>query len=458
MTSLIQKYNVPGPRYTSYPSVPFWDEATFSTAAWVRELRRAFSATNSSTGISLYIHLPYCESMCTFCGCTKRITRNHGVEVTYIDALLAEWNLYCDLLTQNGGGDRPRIAELHLGGGTPSFFAPAQLERLLRGLFERATPTESPDYGWEGHPNNTTFDHLQALYDFGFRRVSFGVQDYGPVVQRAIHRLQPFEHVQQVTDWARQIGYTSVSHDLVYGLPFQTLGSIENSISKTLTLQPDRIAFYSYAHTPWMKGNGQRGFQDDDLPTGDQKLGLYETGRDLLEEAGYTKIGMDHFALPQDPLHEALQTGTLHRNFMGYTATHTRVLLALGASSISDVWSAFAQNEKDVEKYVQRVMAGELPLSRGHILDEQDQFLRRQILNIMCQGRTQWPLSSWSKREWAILSDRLETFRRDGLLEYDTEGLRVSAEGWPFLRNICMAFDERLNHAQPQTRLFSQTV
>ncbi|GAB3543925.1 oxygen-independent coproporphyrinogen III oxidase [Spirosoma fluminis] len=458
MNSLIQKYNVPGPRYTSYPTVPFWDDSTFSQNAWISNLKRAFTATNTTDGISLYIHLPYCESLCTFCGCNKRITRNHDVEVPYILAVLAEWNTYCDLLPE-----RPRIAEFHLGGGTPSFFAPEQLHRLLAGIFHRADPvattaTSEPDFGWEGHPNNTTREHLQTLYEFGFRRVSFGVQDYDPVVQKAIHRIQPFEHVQQVTEWAREVGYTSISHDLVFGLPFQTPDSIEDTVIRTLLLRPDRIAFYSYAHVPWIKGNGQRGFQDQDLPSGEQKRVLYETGRELLEGAGYVEIGMDHFALPHDSLYKALDNGTLHRNFMGYTTTQTRVLLGLGASSISDVWSAFAQNEKNVDTYINQALAGELPVFRGHVLDDQDAFLRRQILNIMCQGETHWHLGCWSKSEWAALSERLEEFRLDGLLEYDAEGLRVYPEGRPFLRNICMAFDERLNYAQPKTQLFSQTV
>ncbi|AKD57442.1 oxygen-independent coproporphyrinogen III oxidase [Spirosoma radiotolerans] len=458
MHTLIQKYNVPGPRYTSYPTVPFWDETTFSEAAWTTNLNRAFKATNNTKGISLYVHLPYCESLCTFCGCTKRITKNHRVEEPYIDALLAEWDLYCNLLPS-----RPRLAELHFGGGTPSFFAPEQLRRLLTGLFRRADPTDMPDYGWEGHPNNTTAEHLDVLYTFGFRRISFGVQDYDPTVQKAIHRIQPAENVRYITEQARSIGYTSVSHDLVFGLPFQTPESIEDTIYKTLVLNPDRIAFYSYAHVPWIKGNGQRGFRDEDLPSGEQKRVLYETGRDLLEEAGYVEIGMDHFARPHDPLYQALQNGTVHRNFMGYTTTQTQVLIGLGASSIGDVWSAFAQNEKEVDAYTTRVMAGKLPLLRGHMLDEQDQFLRRQILNIMCQGKTSWHLGRWSKGEWARLAERLEAFRLDGLLDYDAEGLRVRAEGRPFLRNICMAFDERLNHAQlnarmAQPRLFSQTV
>lgn len=362
--------------------------------------------------------------------------------------------MYCDLLPT-----RPRIAELHLGGGTPSFFAPDQLRKLLTGLFYRATPVDAPDFGWEGHPNNTTAEHLQTLYDFGFRRVSFGVQDYNPVVQRAIHRWQPLANVQRVTEQARSIGYTSISHDLVFGLPFQTPGSIVDTSQKTQLLRPDRIAFYSYAHVPWIEGiNGQRGFREKDLPTGDEKRTLYETGRELLEAAGYAEIGMDHFALPHDGLCQAMQAGTLHRNFMGYTTTQTRVLLGLGVSSIGDVWTSFAQNEKEIDTYLKRVQAGQLPLMRGHLLDDQDQFLRRQILNIICQGQTRWHLGSWSKREWEKLNTRLESFWLDGLIDYDAEGLRVRPEGRPFLRNICMAFDERLNHAQPQTRLFSQTV
>lgn len=459
MHSLIQKYDVPGPRYTSYPTVPFWDTTDFNEDAWVRRLQSAFRATNRSEGISLYIHLPYCESLCTFCGCNKRITRNHAVEAPYIDALLAEWGTYCDRLAE-----RPRVAELHLGGGTPSFFAPDQLKRLLTGLFRRADPVEAPDYGWEGHPNNTTADHLQTLYDFGFRRVSFGVQDYDPVVQRAIHRLQPFANVERVTRQARAVGYTSVSHDLVFGLPFQMPASIAETIRQTRRLRPDRIALYAYAHVPWIEGvNGQRGFRDADLPTGAQKRRLYEIGRMLLTEAGYTEIGMDHFALPTDALYRAMRADTLHRNFMGYTPTPTRVLLGLGASSISDVGTAYAQNEKSVDAYVKRARAGELPLQRGHLLDEQDQFLRRQILNLMCQGRTQWPLGSFSKPEWQALSNRLNGLRNDGLLDYDAESLVVLPAGRPFLRNICMAFDERLNRAQPtggpaQPRLFSRTV
>ncbi|GAB3787007.1 oxygen-independent coproporphyrinogen III oxidase [Spirosoma horti] len=457
-TSLIAKYNVAGPRYTSYPTVPFWNTDAFTNNDWQQHLTTAFAESNYASGISLYIHLPYCESLCTFCGCNKRITRNHGVEKPYIDTLLAEYAMYCDWFSRSAGSERPRIAELHLGGGTPSFFSPEQLRRLLTGLFQWADPTDEPDFGWEGHPNNTTREHLQTLYNFGFRRVSFGVQDYDPAVQLAIHRHQPFANVKRVTDQARAIGYTSISHDLVFGLPFQRPESIQKTIAKTLTLRPDRISFYSYAHVPWIKGNGQRGFRDEDLPTGDAKRELYELGRDLLQAGGYTEIGMDHFALPHDPLYKAMESGRLHRNFMGYTTTQTDVLLGLGVSAISDVGTAFMQNEKDIDSYQQRVLLNKLPILRGHSLTEEDTRIRRLILDIMCRFKTRWAVADWTDAEWDALRQKLDEFHLDGLLDYDETSLRVRPAGHPFLRNICMAFDRHLIRSQRTERLFSQTV
>ena len=216
--SLIQKYNVPGPRYTSYPTVPYWEAGPFSLDLWKQSLKRSFDESNSSEGISLYIHLPFCESLCTFCGCHKRVTKKHEMEQPYIQAVLKEWDLYCQLLVT-----KPKIKEIHLGGGTPTFFSVQHLQQLIQGILAKAEVVAEHEFSFEGHPNNTTREHLQALYDLGFRRVSYGVQDYNETVQKAIHRMQPFEHVQRVTEWAREIGYTSISHDLVFGLPFQNL-------------------------------------------------------------------------------------------------------------------------------------------------------------------------------------------------------------------------------------------
>jgi oxygen-independent coproporphyrinogen-3 oxidase len=453
-TSLIDKYNVAGPRYTSYPPVPFWNTTAFNQRDWKLRLTTAFANSNHTDGISLYIHLPFCESLCTFCGCNKRITKNHAVEEPYIDALLEEWETYCIWLPE-----RPRIAELHLGGGTPSFFSPHELRRLLTGIFRWADVAETTDFGWEGHPNNTTHEHLQTLYDFGFRRVSFGVQDYDPIVQRAIHRHQPFANVEQVTRWAREIGYTSISHDLVFGLPFQQISSIQETIAETRLLQPDRIAFYSYAHVPWVKGTGQRGFADKDLPTAEQKRALYETGRALLEAGGYTEVGMDHFALPHDSLYKAREMGRLHRNFMGYTTTRTDVLIGLGVSAISDVGTAFMQNEKDLGTYQERVFSGQMPIMRGHLLTEEDALVRRLILDIMCRFRTNWSVSDWTDVEWDMLTPQLDAFVADGLIDYDETTLWVRPEGRPFVRNICMVFDRYLStQSTPSQRLFSSTV
>jgi len=289
--SLINKYNVAGPRYTSYPTVPYWDINTFSLKKWKSSIIQSFNETNSTEGISLYIHLPFCESLCTFCGCNKRITKRHEVESPYINAVLKEWYLYKELFNA-----KPKIKELHLGGGTPTFFSPENLRQLINGILRNSILAKNYEFSFEGHPNNTTEEHLQTLYSLGFKRVSFGVQDYNETVQRAIHRIQPFENVKRVTELARKIGYTSISHDIIFGLPFQTENHIKKTIEKTKILRPDRIAFYSYAHVPWIKGNGQRGFKDNDLPTGDSKRKQYEIGKRLLDQAGYTEIGMDHFA------------------------------------------------------------------------------------------------------------------------------------------------------------------
>lgn len=264
--NLIQKYNIAGPRYTSYPTVPFWNEEGIAYNDWISTMKRAFDESNATEGISLYIHLPFCEKLCTFCGCHKRITKQHGVEEPYIDTVLKEWELYCDVLQE-----KPRIKEIHLGGGTPTFFSPENLAKLINGILERAEKCEEYEFSFEGHPNNTTYEHLETLYNLGFTRCSFGVQDYDEKVQKTINRIQPYEKVEAATLNARKIGYNSISHDLVFGLPHQTKEGIIDTINKTKILKPDRIAFYSYAHVPWIKGVGQRGYDENDLPTAEEK-------------------------------------------------------------------------------------------------------------------------------------------------------------------------------------------
>ncbi|MCB0448080.1 MAG: oxygen-independent coproporphyrinogen III oxidase [Gelidibacter sp.] len=451
--SMIDKYNVAGPRYTSYPTVPYWNNNTFSLKEWKSSLIKSFDESNSSEGLSLYIHLPFCESLCTFCGCHKRITKRHDLETPYIDAVLKEWDLYCQLFDA-----KPNIKELHLGGGTPTFFAPNNLKQLINGILSKATLADGYEFSFEGHPNNTTKEHLQTLYDIGFRRVSFGVQDYNETVQKAIHRIQPFENVKRVTEEAREIGYTSVSHDIIFGLPFQTLQHIEETIKKTNTLKPDRIAFYSYAHVPWIKGNGQRGFNESNLPSGETKRNQYELGKHLLSEAGYHEIGMDHFALSTDSLYESMMSKSLHRNFMGYTASKTKAMIGLGVSAISDSWYGFAQNVKGIEEYYHLLNEHIIPVYRGHILNDEDLIIRQHILNLMCQFETSWSSKHLFIDELSDILISLKEMQSDGLVELYPNQIRVTEKGKPFVRNVCMAFDLLLQRNKPETQLFSMTV
>lgn len=449
--NLIQKYNIPGPRYTSYPTVPYWDLESFSVEAWKETLLKSFNESNQKEGISLYLHLPFCESLCTFCACHKHITKRHEVELDYIETLLKEWGLYLNLL-----GEKPIIQELHLGGGTPTFFSPENLEYLLTNLFKVAKIAPHPEFSIEGHPNNTTREHLQTLYNLGFRRISFGVQDYDPKVQKAINRVQPFENVKRVTEQAREIGYESISHDLVFGLPFHSVDKMRYTISKTQELNPDRIAFYSYAHVPWMKGVGQRGFDENDLPSPQVKRELYEVGKQIFENMGYEEIGMDHFSLKSDKLYQAAMQKKLHRNFMGYSSSNTQVMIGLGMSAISDSWYSFAQNAKSVKEYTQMVEAGEIPVVKGHILNEEDLTIRRHILNLMCNLETDFrelPIEPLSE-----IKERLTEMEKDGLLRYDGDKMYVTDKGRVFVRNICMSFDLRMLRNKPETRIFSMTI
>jgi oxygen-independent coproporphyrinogen-3 oxidase len=371
----------------------------------------------------------------------------------YIDALLKEWKLYRALFSE-----RPKIKELHLGGGTPTFFSPKNLKLLIDGIFRYADRAEGYEFSFEGHPNNTTREHLETLYDMGFRRVSYGIQDYNATVQKAIHRIQPFENVRNVSNWAREIGYPSVGHDIIFGLPHQTPAHVKETIEKTKELMPDRLAFYGYAHVPWLKGNGQRGYKDTDLPTGEEKRNQYETGRQLLAEAGYHEIGMDHFALSSDSLYRSRASGGLHRNFMGYTASKTQLMVGLGASSISDSWYGFAQNVKRIEEYQHLVAQDIIPIYRGHILTAEDQIIRKHILNLMCRFETLWREPDLRFNELDAVLERLKEMEADGFVTISSDGLRVTDSGRPFIRNIGMAFDMHLHRKAPETRLFSMTV
>lgn len=450
LEDLLEKYHVPAPRYTSYPTVPFWDEQTFSREGWLKSVRETFSsAATTEEGISLYIHLPFCENLCTYCGCNTRITKNHGVELPYLQAVLREYDLYLDTL-----GEAPLIREIHLGGGTPTFFSSENLCLLINGILEKSVLHEDAEFSFEAHPGNTTKAHLHDLYRLGFKRLSLGIQDFDPAVQLMINRVQTVEEVAHITELARQIGYTSVNYDLIYGLPVQQLAGLEETIKAVLELRPDRIAFYSYAHVPWVKP-GQRRYTEKHLPEPALKQQLYEMGREMLRSGGYTEIGMDHFTLKTDSLYHAAVNGKLHRNFMGYTHQSTKLMIGLGVSSISDSWAGFAQNVKKVEDYIALTGKGEIPVFKGHLLNEEDLLIRKHILQLMCQGKTKL---TEQERLHPVISaglERMENLSADGLVTVNGNELEVTPDGKRFLRNICMALDARLWASRQETRLFS---
>ncbi|RFZ85315.1 oxygen-independent coproporphyrinogen III oxidase [Mucilaginibacter terrenus] len=446
------KYNVAAPRYTSYPTMPYWDTDHFSVARWEDSVKSSFFQTNEKDGISLYVHLPFCESLCTYCGCNTRITKNHNVEEPYINAVLKEWNMYRSLMDT-----APVLRELHLGGGTPTFFSPANLQKLITGLLSWVNIHPDAEFSFEAHPGNTTAEHLQTLFDLGFRRLSLGIQDFDPAVQLIINRHQTLKQVRNVTYTARKIGYTSVNYDLIYGLPLQTTDSLVKTMHLVSELVPDRIAFYSYAHVPWIKP-GQRKFTEADLPDAPTKVKLYDIGRSLLKNYGYVEVGMDHFALPDDQLVAAEKTGDLHRNFMGYTHQHTQLLIGLGVSAISDSWYAFAQNEKKLEDYINTIELGALPIFKGHLLTGEDIVIRKHILEIMCTGKTTWNYHNEPFEGLLKGIERLEPLAEDGLIDLCSWGLQVTNPGKRYLRNICMALDSRLWNDKPATQLFSMAI
>jgi oxygen-independent coproporphyrinogen-3 oxidase len=446
---LIEKYNIPAPRYTSYPTVPLW-ENSLNTKNWEDLVKLAFKDFGDEEGISLYIHLPFCESLCTYCGCTKRITKNHSVEESYIEAVLLEWNKYLHLF-----GKRPKLAGIHLGGGTPTFFSPKALNTLISTIISNSEVVQDAEFSFEGHPNNTTESHLEALASLGFDRVSYGIQDFDPQVQQAIHRIQPVEKVREATENARKHGYSSVNFDLIYGLPHQTLDTMKATFDEVAKLAPDRIAFYSYAHLP-SAFPAQKSFESY-LPNQDQKRALYEFGKMVLQNLGYVDIGMDHFAKPNDPLNQAKLAGKVHRNFMGYTTLPAKMLIGLGASSISDIHLGYAQNEKNISTYQESMKNDQLAITKGHILTEVDLAVKNCILDLICRHKTVFPISLWEKLPDQNLWN-LKEMECDGLLKMSGNRINVTDQGIAIVRNICMQLDLRLIENHEESVRFSKVI
>ncbi len=448
-TELLAKYDIPAPRYTSYPTVPYWSDNP-TPDQWTAALQKVFQQ-NPQTAWSMYIHIPFCESLCTFCGCNTFITKNHANEASYTDVIHKEWQLYLQKIPQLATAP---IRQLHLGGGTPTFFSADSLRLLLRPLMEQLTMDNGRFEGSiEVGPRLTSREQLIALRELGFQRLSMGVQDFNPEVQRLINRIQPYEMTRDLTIAARELGFESVNYDLIFGLPAQTKESFTKTIDTTIALRPDRIALYSFAFVPWVK-KAHRLFTKEDLPHGAEKRALYELSREKLIAAGYVELGLDHFALPDDSLYTAYTQNKMHRNFMGYTDQRTDVMLGLGVSSISEAPTCFHQNEKGLNEYKRTVMNGRLPTMRGHLLTDEDQQQREQILQFMTQQRVTLRDADQAADVRGYLSELIT----DGLVEIDGLEMRMTERGRPFLRNAAIALDMRLRRNKPDTQLFSQAV
>ena len=453
-SELLKKYDVPGPRYTSYPTILHWTDMP-TVDEWIESVSDSLDLTERhGNGSAIYVHIPFCRSLCTYCGCNSRITCSTSVGRAYVKTCLREWEIYRERLNRS---QRIPLSELHLGGGTPTFLSPAELDELISGILKHTNQTPDAEFSVESDPRVTQPDHLSTLYRLGFRRLSLGIQDFDPVVQAAVNRVQTESQVRAVTEEARALGFSSINYDLIYGLPFQNLHSIEQTIEAVMRLRPDRIAFYAYAHVPWVKP-GQRHFTEKDLPSGDEKRALYEFGCRLLAAEGYREIGMDHFALESDVLCEAARNKTLHRNFMGYAARYVAPLIGLGVSSISDCWDAFVQNEKTLEVYEERIAKGEIPIFRGHKLNREDLILRRHVLNLMTRFKTSWDSPEVYVPYLDSVAEKLEPMEHDELVRLTGKTCEVTDNGRPFLRNICMAFDARLARDNSTSQLFSRTI
>lgn len=443
---LIRKYSIPGPRYTSYPPATKFTVDLPSLA-----LDQAMAADNQPGAgpISLYFHLPFCETRCWFCGCNTVITQRRGAAAEYLDDLAREMRLTAARMDAS----RP-VSQIHLGGGTPTFFPPAELRRLgalIREIFNVAPDCE---FSVEIDPRRLTPDHVQALREIGARRASLGVQDTNPRVQIAIHRIQPQSQNEAAVAWLRAAGFTSINVDLIHGLPLQTPTSFARTIADVLTLKPDRLSVFSYAHVPWIKP-AQKIFDDrNQLPGPEERLEMAALARETLTDAGYVDIGLDHFARPDDELAVALRAGTLHRNFQGYSTQAGASLYSFGISAISSTPDSYRQNYKTLDEWRAALDAGQLPIERGLRLTEEDVRRRTIIMRLMCDRRLNFSTLS---RElgldfatvYATDIASLDDLEKDGLVQRTAEGIEVTRLGVPLLRVIAMRFDPTIT-ASPQ--------
>jgi oxygen-independent coproporphyrinogen III oxidase len=449
---LVRKYNVPGPRYTSYPTAPQFTDAT-PPEALTEAIRR--DNQDAARPLSIYFHLPFCETLCWFCGCTTVITLRRDAAADYVGYLDKELGLIQPLVNP-----ARRVAQMHFGGGTPTFLPPAVIRRLGEAIHARFQFAADSENSVEVDPRRITRDHVRAFRELGCNRASMGVQDTNPEVQQAVHRVQPLAVTRQAFDWMRAEGYRSISLDLIYGLPHQTADSFARTIDDVLALQPDRLAVFSYAHVPWIKPS-QRIFEKQaNLPSTEEKLKMLATGVEKLTAAGMVYIGMDHFARADDELAVAQRNGTLQRNFQGYSTHAGASIYGFGMSSISQTADSYRQNLKELPAYYAALDAGRLPLERGLLLTDEDRLRRQVIMRIMCDRRINYAdlsrrLGVDFRRKFAREIESLADLEADGLLRRDPEGLVITGVGALLIRIIAMRFDAYLEKGP---RRFSRTV
>ncbi len=452
--ALLSKYDRPGPRYTSYPTAVEFTDA-FDETAYRRQLARA--SARRGAPLSLYIHLPFCEERCSFCGCSVIITKKHEVANRYLEYLVRELEMLAGAL-----GPRRRLAQYHWGGGTPTYLDPGEMRALHAEVTRQFEIDPGAEVAIEVDPRVTSDEHLDTLCDLGFNRLSLGIQDFTPEVQVAVNRVQPEDQTRRLFDRARALGFHSINADLIYGLPLQTTPTFARTIDAVLDMRPDRVAVYSFAHVPWVRSNQKR-IKPEDLPSPALKIELFAEARARFLGAGYQQIGMDHFSVPGDDLARAAAAGTLHRNFMGYTTRPANDLVGVGVSAIGDVDDAFSQNVKKLSTYYAALDAGRFPVERGFLLDEDDRIRRFVITNLMCNMRVD---RAEVARRFGVSFDTYFARELDelsqgpvahGLAELDDEAIRVLPRGRLFVRNICMTFDRYLRR-QTTTPVFSRTV
>jgi len=436
-SELLERYSGPTPRYTSFPTVMHWGQPP-AASDWITDLTAALGTTGARAG--LYVHIPFCQSLCTFCGCNVRIVRNHALAAPYAETLLQEFALYRARLA----GLPLQLGELHLGGGTPTFLPAEVLDRLLDGLLSHCSVAADADLAIEADPRHTTREQLVVLRRHGFTRLSLGVQDFDPRVQEIVNREQGFNVVQGLVGSARELGFTNISFDLIHGLPLQTVDSLRQTFDIAASLAPDRVAFLPYAHVPWIRPS-QRQYTEADLPDRATRQRLFEMGRERMGAWGMVEIGFDQYVRASDPLATALAAGRLHRNFMGFTPQPTQALVGLGVSSIGHGLGTYAQNEKNLQQYELRLQAQALPLQRGHVLDGDERRVRAHLWQLISGAGTVITVAEQSLSWWAQAEERLAPMVQDGLLQQaaDTGSLhlKVTERGRAFLRQICAALD-----------------